>query len=184
MRLTEADDSSLVSTAVIMNHSVLKALSTTYTLYNHDALFLEDDAELSEEEKCRAINDLYGMRAISQRLLEAPDGTVHVIEPGEIYFPDGSLVPSYTPYYDCISDMHVVFDHIGPSPLIDVEYIRLGDDGNEIGNWIRDDTKPAGRTYMIKMTQSGTFKFRMRSNHVDSVGPWSDESVPITVHED
>eukprot|EP00966_Prymnesium_polylepis_P297189 6866655-Prymnesium_polylepis.1 len=25
------------------------------------------------------------------------------------------------------------------------------------------------------MTQSGTFKFRMRSNHGDTVGPWSDD---------
>eukprot|EP00966_Prymnesium_polylepis_P015840 365785-Prymnesium_polylepis.1 len=86
----------------------------------HDALFLEDDAELSEEENCRAINDLYGMRATSQRLLEAPDGTVHVMEPGECCSPDGSLVPSYTPSYTCISGMLIAFDHIGPSPLVDI----------------------------------------------------------------
>jgi SNF2 family DNA or RNA helicase len=183
MRFTEADDSSFVPTAVIMNHGVLKALSSSYTLYNHDALFLGDDAELSEEEKCRAINDLYGMRATSQRLLEAPDGTVHVIEPGECFFSDGSLVPSYTPSYTCISGMLIAFDHIGPSPLVDIDYIML-DDGDEVGNWIRNETHPVGHSFVIRMTQPGTFKFRMRSKHLDLVGPWSDESVPITVQED
>ena len=123
------------------------------------------------------------MRATSQRLLEAPDGTQHVIEPGEIYFPDGSLVPSYTPSYSFISGMLIAFDHIGPSPLVDIEYIMLDDNGDEVGNWIRD-TQTVGQGFVMRMTQSGTFKFRMRSNHVDSVGPWSDESVPITVHED
>ena len=187
MRLTEADDSSKVPTAVIMNHSVLKALSTTYTLYNHDALFLEDDAKLSEEENIRAINDLYGMRATSQRLLEAPDGTMHVIEPGQCYFPDGSLVPSYTPSYTFIIGMLIGFDHIGPSPRVNIEYVMLDRSGDKIGEWTPFETNTVEGGCVIMMTQSGTFKFRMRCTHgvsIDpwsSIGPWSDESVPITV---
>ena len=80
--------------------------------------------------------------------------------------------------------MLIAFDHIGPSPLVDIEYIRLDDDGTEIGNWIRNETQTVGHSFVIRMTQSGTFKFRMRSNHGDTVGPWSDESVPMTVDED
>ena len=66
-----------------------------------------------------------GMRATSQRLLEGPDGTMHVIEPGDCYFPDGSLVPSYTPSYTFISGTLIGFDHIAPDELTDMEYVEL-----------------------------------------------------------
>eukprot|EP00966_Prymnesium_polylepis_P082408 1908285-Prymnesium_polylepis.1 len=91
MRLTEDGDSNLppLSPKDLRKMPILAAIAATgtYTIHNHDALFLEQEAELSNEEKNSARNDLNAVLVQQPRTLETPDGEMtQVILPGNTHF--------------------------------------------------------------------------------------------------
>ena len=117
MSLTEHEECTPVDATVLAKNPVLAAIpggAIGYSIYCHDALFIGNDASLTEEEEIEARNDLNGILAQQPRMLIDSDGETQVVSVGQMYFKtaDGSetdLVPAYTPSYSSINGRTVSF---------------------------------------------------------------------------
>ena len=175
---------------VLAKHPVLAAISSGslgYDIYCHDALFIGNDASLTEEEQIEARNDLNGILSQQPRMLTGPDGETQEVSVGQTYFKtaegeETELVPAYTPSYSSIDGRNrtIFFSNLGPSIFLDIQ-MRFVDKEK----WMNPPQriKSVNATVdKIDVPRDGTFVFRIRSVVDESeVGPWSEESVPIRV---
>ena len=185
MSLTEHEECTPVDATVLAKHPVLAAISSGslgYVIYCHDALFIGNDASLTEEEEIEVRNDLNGILAQQPRMLIDSEGETQVISVGQMYFKttddeETELVPAYTPSYSSIDGRTISFTNLGPSVFLEIQ-TRVVDKEKWNDPHRKKNTTPLN----IAVPCTGTFVFRMRSiSDDDEVGPWSEESVPIRI---
>ena len=115
--------------SVLAKNPVLAAISSGglgYSIYCHDALFIGNDASLTEEEEMEARNDLNGILAQQPRMLTDSDGETQVVSVGQMYFKttddeETDLVPAYTPSYSSIDGRTISFFNLGPSIFLEMQ---------------------------------------------------------------
>ena len=183
--LTEHEECTPVDASVLAKNPVLAAISSGglgYSIYCHDALFIGNDASLTEEEEMEARNDLNGILAQQPRMLTDSEGEMQVVSVGQMYFKttddvETELVPAYTPSYSSIDGRTISFSNLGPSMFLEMQ-MRFVDKEK----WVDPQRKKNTTPLEIVVPCDGTFVFRIRSISDDSqVGPWSEESVPIRI---
>ena len=187
--LTEFETCEPIDTNALTQNPILCALAGTYTFYNHDALFLGNNAQLTEAEEISARNDLNGIIAQQPRVLTDSEGELQVVQVGQLRFKtpdgdDGDLVPAYTPYYSKIDGLTIRFSNLGPSYHFEFMFKSSAASDDKYALVPRTD---GGDFLDLTLDRRGSFVFRMRSivqNAADDdieYGPWSEESVPIEV---
>ena len=190
MSLTEHEECSPVDATVLAKNPVLAAISTQgsgaldYTIYCHDALFIGNDASLTDAEEIEALNDLNGILAQQPRMLSDSSGNTQLVSVGQLFFKTDDdensteLVQAYTPYYSSIdhSQLTITFANMGPSIFFDIQMRPEDKD-----KWSAPLRKQSATLLDIVVPCAGTFVFRMRSIHDFETGPWSLQSVPIRV---
>ena len=174
--------------------AVVAQLGSAYCVTSHTSLFLETDATLSLAEQSDA-NDEYNTLVSSKpRTLESADGTVHIVLPDQIYFPNGSeLVQAHPPIVekrishgvqkegDTVQMVYIlVIKNRGPAQDFEIRYRDVNDEDWDPVN------KPDGANQCCvdDFDMYGTFEFQVRS--VDAAedgsiitGPWSESSAPV-----
>lgn len=176
--------------------AVMGQLGNGYCVTSHTSLFLETDATLSLAEQSDAKDEYNTLIASKPRTLESADGTVHIVLPDQIYFPNGSeLVQAHPPSVEKrishgVQDddgtvkmvYNLVIENRGPAEDFEIRYREVNDDEWDSVN------KPDDVQYCTidDFDMRGVFEFQVRS--VDKAedgsiitGPWSESSAPVIV---
>ncbi|GMI00239.1 hypothetical protein TrST_g8626 [Triparma strigata] len=137
-----ADDTEIppVDDSVLTANPILSVMAMQYSIYNHDAIFLDTGASLDIDEESRAQNE-YNLVSMQQdRNLYDSAGNLHIIEPGNTRFPDfdgnagkGERVPAYTPAWDSTDRLNrQLFMRCGPHAIHEIQYRRATRDDPEV----------------------------------------------------
>ena len=148
--------------SVLAKNPVLAAISSGglgYSIYCHDALFIGNDASLTEEEEMEARNDLNGILAQQPRMLTDSEGEMQVVSVGQMYFKttddvETELVPAYTPSYSSIDGRTISVSNLGPSMFLEMQ-MRFVDKEK----WVDPQRKKNTTPLEIVVPCDGTFVF-------------------------